>query len=124
MAKIRWRLGEMPTGRYKSFSNRAWPSAYYSGTGRAAVRLCSDIGYSASRVKNQQHGPIDIYIAVYAKTEEARRERGAFSWWKMSKPAETLEEAKRRAQEYLDENPQIVQGAQLYHDMEENRTKG
>lgn len=36
--KIKWTMGEKPTGRYRSFQHRAWPSAEYED-GKPAVML-------------------------------------------------------------------------------------
>lgn len=92
--KIKWKVGEAPTGPYRSFFNRPWPSAEING--QAAAMMHCETSYSASVVKSGKHEPIKVYIAVW-------HENGAsFDWRSMKKRFATIDEAKAAVAKYFE----------------------
>lgn len=63
--KIRWEVGAAPTGPYRSFQRRAWPSAYYEGDKPAAWITCVD-DYYPPNAKAGTHNPLNLYVADYS----------------------------------------------------------
>jgi len=90
--KIKWEVAPAPSGQYRSFEERCWPSAEFvmpDGTTYAAVRLHCEQEYNPGKVKTGNHPPIKIYVAVHSKT--------SFEWRALKKTFPTLDEAKEAA---------------------------
>jgi len=58
--KLKWKVSEVPTGRYRSFHGRQWPSASYVGTDKPAVYLSCEDDYIPAQVRVGTHAPIWI----------------------------------------------------------------
>src|SRR5208282_1286331 len=91
-AKIRWKVDSAPTGRYRSFSKRGWPSADYANGDIAAHILCED-EYIPSNIKEGKHAPLTVHVADWNIPPEERGKRGAFVWRKIKGTFATLKEA-------------------------------
>jgi len=90
--KIKWEVAPAPTGQYRSFQERSWPSAEFvmpDGTTYPAVRLDCEKEYNPTSVKNGDHPPIKIYVAVHSST--------SFEWRALKKTFPNLAEAKEAA---------------------------
>lgn len=61
--KLVWRVGEKPTGRYRSFHKRSWPSATYAGTEEFAGFMVAvdGRGYTAREAETTE---LRVYVAV------------------------------------------------------------
>ena len=93
--KLYWRVSEPHTGRYRSFHDRAWPTAYFDKEHTlSAVRLTCDDSYVPALVREGKHAPIRISIADYSGTD------GRFKWKRLIRVAVTLEEAKELAAQF------------------------
>lgn len=89
MINLVWRVGPTPTGRYRSFERRSWPSANFKGIDRpAAMIICTD-EYAPWRVKESKHSELQVLVAIYADK--------TFAWKSMRATAKTLQEAKQLA---------------------------
>lgn len=99
--KIIWKVAPKPTGRYRSFAHREWPTAYYGSTeGKPAAFLVCDDDYTPSLVMAGRHGPLSIIMLHH-------QHPGAGASWKrfrLKKTAATLDEAKKMVQAFLDEH--------------------
>ena len=103
---LRWRVDPVPTGRYRSFQTRGWPTGEYPD-GRAAASLHCDDEYTPARARGEQpHGPIKVRVAQWFSPEE-RGERAAFEWRTVKRRAATLEEAKALAVRVLRQHPEF-----------------
>lgn len=91
--KLKWRVQPAPTGKWRSFSKRGWPSAEYDN-GQMAITLICDDAYVPAKVKTGDHREITVRIAKY----DGQR----FTWHNIIKRAKTLEEAKEIAQFAID----------------------
>jgi len=103
---IKWKASEPPSGRFRSFSTRAWPSAEYAN-GDPAVSIYSTDEYRPADAKSGQHAPLTVMIADWGLSPEEKAKRGAFVWRKMKGEFKTLAEAKAAAEKLLAANPQI-----------------
>lgn len=106
MAKLKWRVSPKPTGRYKSFVNRAWPSATV-GDDHMAVQLDGKkdglhVSYRSAIAETTE---ITIRVACYQKPAN-RPMHGKFRWFTMRQTATGLKAAKRLAQEIVDKHPE------------------
>ena len=99
MAKkeLKWSVQPAPTGKWKAFHHRGWPTADYTGTDTLAVVLICEDDYRPANVKTGRHAPIQIKIADFS--------RGTRVWRKVLKEAKTLEEAKAIAEEAVKNYP-------------------
>lgn len=93
MKKIRWKVAEKPTGRWRSFSNRAWPDAIDEKENLMVSITCED-EYSPSRVKTGEHAPLRVLVYDYSGHHNRKR-------YKLSKEFKTLKEAKEAAETFL-----------------------
>jgi hypothetical protein len=104
MDKIVWKIAEAPTGRYRAFVRREWPTAYYGSTeGKPAAFLVCDDDYRPDKVRTGQHRPITIIMLHHTHPG-----RGA-SWkrFRMKETADTLDRAKVLVQTFLDKHPEF-----------------
>ena len=95
----KWRVSLVPTGQYRSFDHRSWPSADYSDGSPAAHIVCED-EYAPSLVKEGKHGQLTIRVADYSATPwKWRRMKGMFT---------TLTEAKAAFSTLLADHPELM----------------
>lgn len=101
--KLKWYVQPAPTGRYRSFAPRGFPSADYKNLSRpyAAVLLHCKDDYIPSSVKIGKHSEITIRIAIW---EEQGR---GFDWVKLEQTAKTVSEAKQIAEDFINNNPSV-----------------
>ena len=100
MARLyKWKVDPEPTGRYRSFKRRGWPTAYYSDDRIAASINCEE-PYNTQRAKSGNHSPLILRIAVY--------NGGSFVWRRVKGEFKTLEDAKKRFEELVEKFPAIT----------------
>lgn len=100
--KLKWYVQPAPTGRYRSFERRAFPSADYIGFPRALAAAslhCKD-DYVPADVKVGNHAEITIRVAMWNK------ETNGFNWVKIEQKAKTVKEAKQVAEDFINSNPE------------------
>ena len=105
-AKIRWKVDSAPTGRYRSFDRRGWPSAEYANGDIAAMIQCPD-EYIPSNVKEGKHAPLTVLVADWNRNAEERKAKGAFGWRKLKGTFATLKEAQAATAKIIDEHPEL-----------------
>lgn len=99
--KIKWRVGAEPTGKYRGFEKRAWPSACYDNdqeTFCAGIR-CDD-EYIPARVKTGNHAPLKVEVRDYSRKGEPTVVS--------SRTYATLKEAKAAVQSILKAYPHFM----------------
>lgn len=102
--KIIWRVADPPTGRYRSFENRAWPSATINDPdGDSLGALYCDTGYDPKRVKTGDHSEITVRVADHRPHQDPNR--GAWTWRTLKKRAATLTEAKELVEQFYKVHP-------------------
>lgn len=104
MLKLVWKVSGKPTGRYRGFEQRSWPTADYAGIERPAVMLLCKSEYVPRLVKDGDHDPISVCIADYGNPED----HGSFKWHRLIAKAFTLKEAKELAQRFLEKHPEYL----------------
>lgn len=104
--RLRWRVQDVPTGRWRSFDKRGWPTADYDNGETAAAIHCED-DYRPSQVREGKHAPLTLRIADYSKPSNPTTGSG-WTWVKATKQFATLEEAKRGAERILQAHPQLM----------------
>lgn len=104
---IKWTAGDKPTGKYKSFANRAWPVACLKNERESPVAaLVCEESYVSSNVNPSK--PIYVRLAFYHSPED-RIIKGAFTWQKFKMPFNTLKEAKAGAVMFMKKYPQCYE---------------
>lgn len=101
--KLKWRVSEKPTGPYRSFHQRGWPSAYLPGD-RIAFHLTCETEYIPTLVREGKHAAIGIRVARWF--ERGGGQTPTFEWMRYSKSAASLDEAKVMCQKFLDAWPE------------------
>lgn len=102
-----WKVQEAPTGRYRSFSRRSWPTGFSDKTQSMVVASisCED-EYISARVKTGEHKPLKVRLAI-ANKEEKREELGTWSWRTLKGEFKTLKEAKEAANSFYEKNKDL-----------------
>ena len=90
--KVKWKVSESPSGPFRSFTQRAWPSAEVNG--KAAFTISCADEYVPALVKKGTHAELLLHVAVYDS-------EGKFKWQKFVKRFSTLTELKKFAQRYV-----------------------
>lgn len=104
-----WKNGEAPTGPYRSFHNRSWPSAHDRGGNVAASLSVAGVSYSKRAADSGEH-EIVVRVADHTNDNLGRpnKEIGAFVWKQLKKKYRTVKEAKAAAEACLKANPQLM----------------
>lgn len=98
--KLKWKVAPEPTGRYRSFETRSWPTAYYEdGTTAGFVISTTKESYIPRLVREGKHAPLELWIVGHSSGLPSRRLKARFA---------TLEEAKAALPEALAANPQYL----------------
>lgn len=106
--KMKWKVEPEPTGRYRSFSHRGWPSATYPNGDFAGSIRCED-DYSGKRAKGLiPHKPLKVYVKVRCKTEEDVKKYGTFQTRRLLGEFATLPEAKAALERWCTLYPQTL----------------
>lgn len=91
--KIIWRVSPAPTGRYRSFQQRSWPSASFeSEDGKAAAHLVAEDGREYRGIYLHQED-----LGFKLKVRVAIRAEGPPGYWKwatLKARATSIKEAK------------------------------
>lgn len=106
--KLVWRVDPVPTGRFRSFQRRGWPSADYAD-GSPAFMLSSDDEYVPAKVRAGDHKPLELRVADYR--EASLEKHGGWRWARLKARPATLDEAKRLAEEFLKAHPEFMPAA-------------
>src|SRR4030066_2428038 len=99
--KIKWKVGDAPTGPYRSFQKRGWPHAYYE-TGEMIAAIYCDDDYYPRNVKTGNHKELTLRIADHSQTP--------WKWRTAKHRPVTLKEAKELLITILKNNPQFCPG--------------
>lgn len=102
--KIKWKIQEAPTGLYRSFQHRGWPTGEVNA--KPFVQLLCETDYSARVAKTGEHAEIAVLLADWSFKDKAKH--GAFVWRRLKTRAKTLVEAKSLAQAALDAHPEFL----------------
>lgn len=103
--KLKWRVDPAPTGRYRSFSRRGWPSAdYANGECAACIVSVNDVEYTPANAKAN-----DMQLKVKIACWYVCKEDGVltFKWRNSIAIYNSLAEAKAAASKLLDANKAI-----------------
>lgn len=95
--KLKWRVGLVPVGKYRSFERRAWPTADYPEE-RTAVALYCEESYTPALARAGQHSEITIRVADHSVSP--------FVWRTLKRRAQTLDEAKQIAEKFIEQHPE------------------
>lgn len=105
--KIKWTVTDRPSGRYRSFQRRGWPSANFVN---ADESNCAWIGceddYEPADVRTGNHRPLKVYIADYS----TRSNDGncPYTRRKLKVEPRTLQAAKDLVKYFYEKNPQCL----------------
>ena len=103
--KIKWRVSPEPTGRYRSFENRAWPQAEYANGQPCAWILCEDEYYPPD-VREGRHRPLTVRVADHSRPE-------GWMWRTLKTRRTTLADAKAAVEQFLTSNPTWIPKGEL-----------
>lgn len=92
---LKWKVVEKPTGRYRGFYNRGWPSCEHKESGRPLFRISCDDEYTNGK---PPHAPLFLHIAIHSP------EHGEWRWHRWNKSFSTLAELKIKAAELFEKN--------------------
>lgn len=104
--KLKWKVSEVPTGRYRSFEHRSWPSAYFQDD-RPAVCIYGDVEYSGPRARATEGLQLTICIADWSKPSNPSTGNG-FTWRTLKQRAISLAQAKEIAAAFLERYPNVT----------------
>jgi hypothetical protein len=85
--QIKWLVEEAPTGRYRSFHRRGWPTAKHKITGRTLFSIGCEDDYINGK---PPHGLLSLRVAK-------SNENDSWDWVVLKRKFETLAELKAAA---------------------------
>lgn len=97
--KYKWKVQPAPTGRYRSFEKRGWPTADYEN-GRVAASIECEDDYRPQNAKEGKHSLLTVRIADHSTKP--------FTWKKITKRFATLQEAKDAVDEIFKKYPEFL----------------
>lgn len=92
--KIYWRVGEKPTGPYRSFQTRSWPTAYYED-GKVAFQIYPAVPKTSYDPSIKETEILIVSVADYVGN--------VFTWRRLKARPFGLTQAKKLAQEFVDQ---------------------
>jgi hypothetical protein len=101
--KLKWKVSSPPTGRYRSFEKRGWPTASFPNGDPAAAIYCKD-DYEPSLAKTGQHAELVICVAKWHRKESGGR---TFEWKTLVLRAATLDAAKQLVTDFFAKHPEF-----------------
>jgi len=99
--KIKWKVAERPTGRWRSFEQRSWPSAE-TEDGQLLATISCVTEYSSKKAKSGEHGPLKMFIYDYSEGVTNRKMK------KVLTEAKSLTEAKEVIEKILGKHPEML----------------
>lgn len=101
LKNYKWKVDPEPTGRFRGFENRRWPSAFYMNE---RENLCGDIqcsdDYSPSRAKSGLHTPLTVRVCDHSVTP--------YKWRKLKGEFATLDQAKMALEKVMQTYPALM----------------
>jgi hypothetical protein len=98
--KYKWRVGSVPTGRYRSFEMRPWPGLY--GNEQILASISCDEEYVPDHARTGQHTPLTLFVYNYSQGTQQRK------IYRLKKQFATLPEAKAAAEAYFKNHPEAL----------------
>jgi len=91
--KLIWKVDSAPTGPYRSFQKRGWPSAEFNG--EMMIMLRSEDSYNPRSIASGDHAPIRVSVAD--RRPEHNEVKNGFTCKRLKGEFATLSEAKAAA---------------------------
>lgn len=106
---LKWKNGASPSGPYRSFQKRAWPSAT-DQQGNTAAHLDCDASYNASLAEDSGQYDITVRVADWTNDNNGRPDptKSAFEWRRLTKTFKNVKDAKKAAEDILTKNPHFL----------------
>jgi hypothetical protein len=101
--KLKWKMADAPSGRFKSFHKRGWPSATKAGTDIPMASIECEQSYTPAIAKDGTHGPLTVRIADWTPPTDKTKAR--WQWRTLKERFTSLEAAKAAALATLLKNP-------------------
>lgn len=102
--KLQWKVGEAPTGQYRSFFKRSWPDLYYvddQGKEYPAAHFIEVNGESYDpRLLKKPDYSYELKVSIAVPTETS------FDWKRMKKTWTNLDVAKKEVLKFIKEHPE------------------
>ena len=97
---MKWKVGPVAKGPYRSFEKRGWPMAENAETGESLFMIWCKDEYTPERSRGEQdHAPLFLYVAHRANSEVG------FTWRKLKTEYAKLADAKRAAKWFFETRP-------------------
>lgn len=104
--KIKWVAQPKPTGPYRSFSQRGWPTGYYKEGSEPAFQIRCVDPYIPRNVKTHDHAELELWIADY-RPREGQSPTG-WQWKKMKQMYFSIESIKHALPVILEFNHDLM----------------
>jgi hypothetical protein len=101
--KLIWKVDPEPTGPFKSFQSRAWPSAELDGELVLQIFCPAKDDYTPAKARGDRaHKPLRV------KVTDRRQPMSTWQWRTIKGEFATLAEAKEAGKKFLCEHPEIL----------------
>ncbi len=106
---LKWKNAPAPTGLYRSFHKRSWPSAV-DHNGNAAAHLYCEQSYSPRVAKDSGEFDIIVRIADWTNDNNQRcdQTKGAFEWRRLNCTFKNVVDAKAAAEAFVIANAHFL----------------
>lgn len=105
MAKIFWKVHSRPTGRYRSFQQRGWPTGWSDQSeSRIIAQIVCEDRYEPRLVRSGAHKPLKVQFAV-PNANPAKD--GTWTWRTLKGEWPLLTLAKAAAEKFYNEHLEL-----------------
>ena len=107
--KIKWTVSPAPTGPYRSFQTRSWPSATVNNQTAFCIHSVSGRQYHAQAAITPVASDLRVHVAVWRKQKDnPDQEARTFDWRVLKGSWDTLTEVQDYVKGFLERNPFIL----------------
>jgi hypothetical protein len=103
--KLTWRVAEAPSGRFKSFHKRGWPSAAFFGTETPAATIDCEDSYTPKNAASGSHRELIVRVADHSPPKSA--DDSTWRWRTLKARFTTLAAALAAAAKALADHPEF-----------------
>lgn len=107
--KLKWKVDPPPTGQYKSFQKRGWPTGHDENDEAAAIMYHAE-SYTAQLAKDAGENAITVQVADWTNENNGRpdKNKASFTWRTLKQRFSNVKDAKAATEWFFQAHPEFL----------------